>query len=55
MADKDIWLVARGSLNLTKEQWFGLPLALREEWWRATENGTKQPSKELEDKIRAAL
>lgn len=32
---------------LTREQWFSLPLALRQRWWKETNYGVEEPPTEL--------
>jgi hypothetical protein len=36
---------------MTNEEWFKLPLKLRQRWWRETEYGKTIPSRELIEEI----
>ena len=35
------------SIGVSLEQWFKLPLELRQRWWKETDYGKKAPSPEL--------
>lgn len=39
----------------TRQEWFRLPLAQRQRWWRETGYGKIEPSKELYQEMRAIL
>ena len=39
----------------SEKEWFTLPLALRERWWKETEWSMKPPSAELLEAIKLAL
>ena len=39
----------------TREEWFKLPLALRQRWWRETEFDRSEPSAELLAEVARAL
>ena len=41
--------------GFTQAEWFKLPLALRQRWWRETDYSRLPPSDELKSDIRAAL
>jgi hypothetical protein len=45
--------VCGGELNMTREQWFKLPLKLRQRYWRETDYGRypEQASAELKEAI----
>ena len=38
-------------LKLTPQQWFSLPMAMRERWWSETNYGERQPSDKLVEDI----
>lgn len=40
---------------MPREDWFKLPLAIRQRWWRETDYSRVPPSPELEAAVRAAL
>jgi hypothetical protein len=39
--------VTIASIGLSRQQWFRLPLPLRQRWWRETDYSRKQPSPDL--------
>lgn len=39
----------------TREEWFSIPLKLRQRWWRETNFSREPPSIELEEAIRCVL
>ena len=41
--------------ELSRAQWFALPLVLRQRWRRETDYSAKPPSSDLKEAIRAAL
>jgi len=42
-------------LPFTRQEWFTLPLKLRQRWWWETDYSMKPPSAELLEAIKAAL
>jgi len=40
---------------MSREDWFKLPLTLRQRWWRETDYSRTPPSDELMAAVRAAL
>ena len=42
--DRSRWVYSRGD-------WFKLPLALRQRWWRETDYNRVLPSRELQDEV----
>lgn len=42
-------------LRFTREQWFLLPLKMRQKWWKETEYGKIPPSRELQTEIEMQL
>jgi hypothetical protein len=47
------WLL--GSIQVTREQWFRLPLPLRQRWWQETNYGRKPPTADLEREILSTI
>lgn len=41
--------------RMSREDWFKLPLTLRQRWWRETDYSRTPPSDELMAAVRAAL
>ena len=44
-----------GRERLTREQWFRLPLALRQRWWKETEFSRREPNEQLWQDVQKAL
>lgn len=42
-------------LRFAREQWFALPISIRQRWWAETDYGMKEPSEELMAEIEAAV
>lgn len=42
-------------ITFTKEEWFKLPLKLRQRYWKETNYGKLEPSEELEKEIKLIL
>jgi len=45
----------RGRIEMTKDEWFSLPLDLRQRYWRDTDWGKRPCSDEMAAEIKAAL
>lgn len=43
------------NLGYTREQWFALPLRVRQRWWDETRYGAIPPSEDLKSIIAAVL
>jgi hypothetical protein len=42
-------------VDLTRAQWFALPLKLRQRWWRETDYGKHEPNVDLKNEIEKIL
>ena len=40
---------------MTQKEWFSLPIAVRQQWWRDTDYGHRPPSQEMVDDIEGLL
>ena len=41
----------RAGIEMTKEEWFSLPLELRQRYWRDTDWGNRPPSEQMIEEI----
>jgi hypothetical protein len=54
LTTSDAGAVTIESIGVSLEQWFKLPLPLRQRWWRETDYSKKAPSPDLVREIVAA-